>query len=87
MKKLKSLGVGAAATILLTSCLDGNNEQTFTSFGVIDFSMEAGLVAYTDDYTPIYSPQFKDLQENGKRLRDATFVLQTVVFSFVIKKR
>ena len=60
MKKLKSLGVVAAATILLTSCLDGNNEQTFTSFGVIDFSMEAGLVAYTDDY----SPQFKDLQEN-----------------------
>lgn len=64
MKKLKSLGVVAAATILLTSCLDGNNEQTFTSFGVVEFSMEAGMVAYTDDYTPIYSPQFKDLKEN-----------------------
>ena len=26
-------------------------------------------------------------RKEGKRLRDATFVLQTVVFSFVIKKR
>ena len=36
MKKLKSLGVVAAATILLTSCLDGNNESSLNGFGVID---------------------------------------------------
>ena len=53
MKKLKSLGVVAAATILLTSCLDGNNESSLNGFGVM---------AYIDDYTPVYSPVFKDYQ-------------------------
>lgn len=35
-----------------------------------------------------YFPKMKRFaQEYGKRLRDATIVLQTRVFSFVIKKR
>ena len=60
MKKLKSLGVVAAATILLTSCLDGNNESSLNGFGVIDYSDDFRMVAYIDDYTPVYSPVFKD---------------------------
>ncbi|KKB60164.1 MULTISPECIES: hypothetical protein [Parabacteroides] len=64
MKKLKSLGVVAAATILLTSCLDGNNERSLNGFGVIELSMDAmGNVAYIDDYTPVYSPAFKDYKD------------------------
>ena len=62
MKKLKSLGVVAAATILLTSCLDGNNESSLNGFGVIDYSDDFRMVAYIDDYTPVYSPVFKDYQ-------------------------
>lgn len=62
MKKLKSLGVVAAATILLTSCLDGNNESSLNGFGVIDYSDDFRTVAYIDDYTPVYSPVFKDYQ-------------------------
>lgn len=64
MKKLKSLGVVAAATILLTSCLDGNNESSLNGFGVIDYSDDFRTVAYIDDYTPVYSPVFKDLQKD-----------------------
>ena len=64
MKKLKSLGVVAAATILLTSCLDGNNERSLNGFGVIDYSDDFRMVAYIDDYTPVYSPVFKDLQKD-----------------------
>lgn len=59
MKKLKSLGVVAAATILLTSCLDGNNESSLNGFGVIDYSDDFRMVAYIDDYTPVYSPYSK----------------------------
>ena len=62
MKKLKSLGVVAAATILLTSCLDGNNESSLNGFGVIDYSDDFRMVAYIDDYAPVYSPVFKDYQ-------------------------
>lgn len=62
MKKLKSLGGVAAATILLTSCLDGNNESSLNGFGVIDYSDDFRTVAYIDDYTPVYSPVFKDYQ-------------------------
>ena len=61
MKKLKSLGVVAAATILLTSCLDGNDARSLKGFGVIDYSDDFRTVAYIDDYTPVYSPVFKDL--------------------------
>lgn len=63
MKKLKFLGAVAMATVLLTSCLDGGkNEQSVNGFGVIDLSMDAmANVAYIDDYTQVYSPQFKDL--------------------------
>lgn len=63
MKKLKFLGAVAMATVLLTSCLDGgSNENSVNGFGVIDLSMEAmANVAYIDDYTQVYSPQFKDL--------------------------
>lgn len=63
MKKLKSLGVVAAATILLTSCLDGgNNEQSGVTIGVIDFSMDAMKnLAYVNDNMAIYSPQFEPL--------------------------
>lgn len=62
MKKLKSLGVVAAATILLTSCLDGSNESSVAGCAVIDISTEAGIAAYVDDYSiPCYSPAFKDL--------------------------
>lgn len=65
MKKLKFLGVMAMAALLFTSCLDSNNEQSLNGIGVIDFSMDAmGNVAYIDDYTPVYSPAFKDLQTN-----------------------
>ena len=64
MKKLKSLGVVAAATILLTSCLDGNNERSLNGFGVIYYSDDFRMVAYIDDYTPVYSPVFKDLQKD-----------------------
>lgn len=65
MKKLKFLGVMAMATVLLTSCLDGgSNESSLNGFGVIDLSMDAmANVAYIDDYTQVYSPQFKDLSE------------------------
>lgn len=35
MKKLKSLGAVAVATVLLTSCLDGNNESSLNGIGVI----------------------------------------------------
>lgn len=64
MKKLKSLGAVAVATVLLTSCLDGNNESSLNAFGVIEFSTDAmGYVAFIDDYTPVYSPVFKDYKE------------------------
>lgn len=62
MKKLKSFGVAAVAALLLTSCLDGNREQTLSGYGVIDLSMDVfANVAYVDDNLPIYSSQFKDL--------------------------
>lgn len=62
MKKLKFLGVMAMAALLFSSCLDGNNEQEGVSVGVVDFSMEAMRnLAYVDDYTAIYSPQFETL--------------------------
>lgn len=66
MKKLKSLGVVAAATILLTSCLDGNNEYTNPGVGVVEMSLDAmgNNVVYIDDNYPIYSPVLKDLKEN-----------------------
>lgn len=66
MKKLKFLGVAAMATVLFTSCLNGgSNENTYSTYGVVDFSMDAmSNVAYADDYTPISSPQFKDLKED-----------------------
>lgn len=65
MKKLKFLGVVAAATVLLTSCLDGGSTQeSINAYGVIDLSMDAlANVAYIDDNSQIYSPQFKDLSE------------------------
>ncbi|GGK08546.1 MULTISPECIES: hypothetical protein [Parabacteroides] len=62
MKKLKSLGAVAVATVLLTSCLDGNNESSLNGIGVIDYSDDFRTVAYIDDYTPVYSPVFKDLK-------------------------
>lgn len=65
MKKLKCLGVVAMATVLLTSCLKGGeNSRTVSSYGVIDFSIDAmANVAYVDDYTQCYAPQFSDLSE------------------------
>lgn len=65
MKKLKCLGVAAMATVLLTSCLKGGeNSRTVSSYGVIDFSIDAmANVAYVDDYTQCYAPQFSDLSE------------------------
>ena len=66
MKKLKFLGVIAMATVLLTSCLDGgNNEQSGSAYGVIGFSMDAmGNVAYTGDNVPVYASKFSDLTDN-----------------------
>ncbi|RHU29055.1 hypothetical protein DXD68_06245 [Parabacteroides sp. TM07-1AC] len=63
MKKLKFLGVMAMAALLFTSCLDGgNNEQSGAAIGVVDFSMEAMKnLAYVNDYTALYSPQFESL--------------------------
>lgn len=64
MKKLKSFGVAAMAALLLTSCLDGKNESPVEGFGVADFSIDAmGKVVYVNDALPVYSPQFKDLNE------------------------
>ena len=42
MKKLKVLGLAAAAAgmVLLTSCMDGNNTQTGTIYGVVDYSKD-----------------------------------------------
>lgn len=66
MKKLKFLGVVAMATVLLTSCLDGgNNEREGSAYGVIDLSMDAmANVAYTDDNTPVYASAFTNLTNN-----------------------
>ena len=63
MKKLKFLSAVALATVLLTSCLDGgNNEQSGYTYGVIDFSMDAmGNVAYTADNVPVYASTFSNL--------------------------
>ena len=63
MKKLKSLGAVAVATVLLTSCLDGSNESSLNGFGVIDYSDDFKTVAYIDDYNSVYSPVFKDYKQ------------------------
>lgn len=66
MKKLKFLGAVAMATVLLTSCLDGgNNEQSGYTYGVIGFSLDAmGNVAYTGDNVPVYASTFSELTDN-----------------------
>lgn len=66
MKKLKSLIAVAGATVLLTSCLDGgNNEQTGVAVGVIDLSTDIFRnVAYTTDYMSVFSPSFESLSSN-----------------------
>ena len=65
MKKLKVLGVAAAAVgmISLTSCLgDGKNTSTVYGLGVVEFSMDAFGNVVTDDYgTVAYSPAFAGL--------------------------
>lgn len=75
MKKLKFLGVAAMATVLFTSCLDGrNNERSGVTVGVIDMSTDIFKnLAYVDDYTGVYSPQF-----------DALTAGDCVVFPFTI---
>lgn len=66
MKKLKFLSAVALATVLLTSCLDGgNNEQSGYTYGVIGFSLDAmGNVAYTGDNVPVYASTFSELTDN-----------------------
>lgn len=66
MKKLKFLSAVAMATVLLTSCLDGgNNEQSGYTYGVIGFSLDAmGNVAYTGDNVPVYASTFSELTDN-----------------------
>lgn len=63
MKKLKSLGTVAIATVLLTSCLDGTSESSLNGVGVIDYSDDMRTVAYVTDYIQVYSPVFKDLTQ------------------------
>lgn len=73
MKKLKSFGVAAVAALLLTSCLDGSREDTIGGCGVIDLSMDAfANVAYLNDYTQVYAPQFKDLNSGDCIIFNAT---------------
>lgn len=65
MKKLKVLGVAAAAIGMfsLTSCLGkGENTQTIYGLGRVEFSMDAFGNVVTDDYGSVaYSPSFAGL--------------------------
>lgn len=66
MKKLKFLGAVAMATVLLTSCLDGgNNERSYEAYAVVKMSTKSFKnLAYESDYSvPIYHPQLDNLSE------------------------
>lgn len=66
MKKLKFLGVVAMATVLLTSCLDGgNNENAYEAYAVVKMSTKSFKnLAYESDYgVPIYYPELDKLQD------------------------
>lgn len=66
MKKLKFLGVVAMATVLLTSCLDGgNNEQQYESYAVVKMSTKSfKMLAYENSSPlPIYHSQLEGLNE------------------------
>lgn len=58
MKKLKFLGMAAAAAgmVLLTSCMDGKNEQSGSGIGVVDTSTKVfkRLVYVGDSFYPLY---------------------------------
>lgn len=56
MKKLKFLGMAAAGLVLLTSCMDGKNEQIGRGVGLVDYSYKIGqkLVYVGDGSYPIY---------------------------------
>lgn len=66
MKNLKFLGVVAMTTVLLTSCLDGgNNEKSGFGYGVAGVSMDAmGYAVYVDDNMSVYSPSFNGLTDD-----------------------
>lgn len=61
MKKLKFLGMAAAAAgmVLLTSCMDGNNEETFTIWGVVAPSEKTyeNVVYNNSIYSVLYIPE------------------------------
>lgn len=64
MKKLKVLGLAAAAAgmVLLTSCMDGNNEYSNTLYGVVDPSIKTGFkkIVYPEAYYPISLPSVEN---------------------------
>lgn len=66
MKKLKFLGAVAMATVLLTSCLDGgNNESSYEAYAVVKMSTKSfRMLAYESDYSiPIYHSQLDNLAD------------------------
>lgn len=66
MKKLKFLGAVAMATVLLTSCLDGgNNESQYEARAVVKMSTKSFKnLAYESDYTvPIYHSDLNQLED------------------------
>lgn len=66
MKKLKFLGAVAMATVLLTSCLKGgNNESAYEARAVVKMSTKSfKYLAYESDYSvPIYHPDLDNLTE------------------------
>lgn len=64
MKKLKFLSAVALATVLLTSCLDGgNNENSYEAYAVVKMSTKSfkNLAYENDYYPPIYHPDLDQL--------------------------
>ncbi len=74
-KKILKMAACVAGVMVLTSCLKGgDNTQSGGAFGVIDIlPSDIVPVAYIDDATPIYSPEFSKYTP-GK----------TVAFSYTI---
>ena len=59
------------------------NVRFFSHFILGTYLVDIKLI--TSHFLPIFT--LINIRTRGKRLRDATIVLQTRVFSFVIKKR
>lgn len=75
MKKLKFLGMAAAAAgmVLLTSCMDGNNEQTGPGAGIVDTSSKSfkRLIYMGDNFFPLYVSRIA----NDMAIEDGSFIL------------